>query len=129
MHSLRTTSVTCLAYFIILSEPFTLEHQTGGGLVNWIWHKKAAMDYAVVILAFGVIQENWQISVQSVGLQDKKCKHFLSNTRDKCFLFNFRFLLLWFNQQATPCFFHSFPRSCASLSTLKKKEKKKQVLD
>jgi hypothetical protein len=45
--------------FFILSEPLTLQHQTGGGLVNWILHKKAAMDYAVVILVFGVIQKNY----------------------------------------------------------------------
>jgi hypothetical protein len=52
MHSLWAASVTCLAYFIRLSGPLTLYHQVGGGLINWILHKKAAMDYAVVILAF-----------------------------------------------------------------------------
>ena len=62
MHSLQAASVTCLAYFIILSEPLILKHQTGWWLVHWKWRKKKeAMAYAE--LSFwhmnGVTQENY----------------------------------------------------------------------
>jgi hypothetical protein len=63
LQSLWAANVTCLAYFITLSEPLTFKHQTG--LVNWIRHKKTPVDYAVSFWQLnGVIQENFKISGQ-----------------------------------------------------------------
>ena len=78
-----------LAYFIItFSEPLTLEHQTGWWLVNWKWHIRRKQPWPMLSCHSGIWMEWLRKTITN--------KHYLPNTREKCFLFDFSVLLLWF---------------------------------